>query len=139
MYKRLNTLIMKDKVGAKLLEIRMRKGIKQAEMADLMGIPESTYQRYETNQSNIDYPKLAEFAKKLKVPIYEFFPESSSTTNNNSNSGQGGGVNFGTQNFYLGNEVVNSALTKENEDLRGKLNDLESKLQELMERFPKSE
>jgi transcriptional regulator with XRE-family HTH domain len=130
---------MKDKVGSKLLEIRLERGLIQAEMADLLGIPESTYQNYELNKSKVDYQKLTEFAKKLKVGVHEFFPESSSTTNNNSNSGQGGGVNFGTQNFYLGNEVVNSALTKENEELRGKLNDLESKLHEFMERFPKSE
>ncbi len=127
-----------DFVGNKLLEIRKAKDFTQPEMAHLLNIPTTTYQNYENNISRVDYKKLMEFAKKLNVDIQEFHQAKTSYTHNNQNSGQVGGTNFGTQHFYLGDDAVNSALTKENEDLRGKLNDLESKLQELIERFPKN-
>jgi transcriptional regulator with XRE-family HTH domain len=130
---------MVDKIGSQLRDIRTSRGLTQAAMADLLDIPLTTYQNYETNKSRVDTQKIMEFANKLDVKVKEFYPDTTAFTQNNHDSGQGGGVNFGTQNFYLGDNVVNSALTKENEDLRGKLNDLESKLQEFMERFPKSE
>jgi transcriptional regulator with XRE-family HTH domain len=130
---------MIDKIGGQLRDIRTSRGLTQAAMADLLDIPLTTYQNYEMNKSRVDSQKVMEFAAKLNVKVQEFYPETTAFTQNNHDSGQGGGVNFGTQNFYLGDNVVNSALTKENEELRGEINELKSKLQEFMERFPKNE
>lgn len=130
---------MMDKIGNKLKDIRTSRDLTQAAMADLLDIPLTTYQNYELNKSRVDTQKIMEFATKLNVKVQEFYPDTTAFTQNNHDSGQGGGVNFGTQNFYLGDNVVNAAFAKENEALREKINDLETKLQDLLERFPKNE
>jgi hypothetical protein len=68
----------------------------------------------------------------LKVPIQELLPETVAITNNNS--GQGGSVVFGNQYLYLGDSTINQVLNKENNELREKLSNLESKLEELLKK-----
>lgn len=68
----------------------------------------------------------------MNVPIQELLPETFAITNNNHNAGQGGGVIFGNQYFYLGDNVANQALTNENEELREKLALLRRKIDELL-------
>lgn len=126
---------MKLTIGNRLLAIRQDRKMTQGEMADLLSVPESTYSRYERNESQLAYNKIVQFSELLNVPIQELLPETFSITNNNHNAGQGGGVIFGNQYFYLGDNVSNQALAKENQNLKEKLAVLEQKIEELLNKL----
>lgn len=91
---------MKLRIGSKLLSVRDDRRLSQAEMADLIGVPTSTYARIERNETSVEIEKLTQFAEKLGMAIQELLPETIAVTSRIDNSGFGGGVNFGTQNFY---------------------------------------
>ena len=122
------------KIGNQLLTIREGRKMTQADMADLLGIHLTTYQHYERNESAVNYAKIVKFAEILKVPIQEVLPDNVAITNNNHNSGQGGGIIFGNQYFYLGDNIANQALSQENKELKEKLALLEKKINELLEK-----
>lgn len=126
---------MKTRIGTRLLAIREERGMRQIDMAEMLDIPESTYARYERNESQVDYNKLVSFAKKLEIPVQELLPETVSITNNNHNSGQGGGVIFGNQYFYLGDELAKNGLVQENQELKSKVALLEEKIEKLLQQF----
>ncbi len=113
---------MKLRVGTKMLSIREDRRLSQADLADILGIPLSTYSRIERNESSIELEKLVGFADKLNIPIQELLPETLSITNNHHSSGQGGGVIFGNLyfNFYGSDEIAR---------LKEKIADLESRLE----------
>lgn len=121
---------MKLRIGNKLLAIREERAMTQIDMADLLGIPESTYARYERNETQVNYNKIVTFAEKLNLPVQELLPETVAITNNNS--GQGGSVVFGNQYVYLGDSVVNKNLSQENHELKERIALLEAKLEELL-------
>jgi transcriptional regulator with XRE-family HTH domain len=124
---------MKMRIGSRLLALRQEKGLSQLDMALLLELPESTYSRYERNESQVDYPKLAKFAEKLNIPIHELLPETVSINNNgNDNSGQGGGMIFGNQYFYFGDSVANSAIMQENKELKEKIVEMERKMEAIL-------
>ncbi|MGF1532107.1 MAG: helix-turn-helix transcriptional regulator [Bernardetiaceae bacterium] len=127
---------MKLRIGNKLRDLRENRKMTQAEMADLLDVPESTYSRYERNETQLSYNKIVKFAEMLNVPVQELLPETVSITNNNS--GQGGSVVFGNQNLYLGDSVVNQVLIREKEQLEEKIKNLEAKFAELLERLESS-
>ena len=132
---------MKLRIGTKLLAIREDRNMTQLDMADLLGIPDSTYARYERNETQIDYNKLVTFANKLKVPVHELLPDTVSINNNgNDNSqSQGGGMVFGNQYFYFGDSVANSVILKENKELKDKIADLEKKMETILAKMNKEE
>lgn len=121
---------MKLRIGNKLSTIREDRKMTQIEMAELLQIPESTYARYERNENQVGYDKIAKFAEMLNVPIQELLPDTFSVTNNSQ--GQGGSVVFGNQYVYVGDSVANKTLVKENQELKEKLALLEQKIDELL-------
>ncbi len=121
---------MKLRIGNKLSTIREDRKMTQIEMAELLQIPESTYARYERNESQVAYNKLVNFAELLNVPVQELLPETFAITNNSQ--GQGGSVVFGNQYVYVGDSVANKTLANENQELREKLALLEKKIDELL-------
>lgn len=124
---------MKLAIGQKLLTIREDRNMTQAEMADLLQIPDATYSRYERNETQTPYNKIVKFAELLHVPVQELLPETMSINTNNNNSGQGtGNFIFGSQYFYVGDSIANQALAQENQVLKEKLETLEKKLEELL-------
>lgn len=112
---------MKLRLGSRLLAIREERKLSQAEMADILGLPSSTYSRIERNETSVELEKLAGFAEALQVPIQELLPETLAITTNNNNSSQGGGVNFGTINYHFYGTDELSRLKAENEELKKKL------------------
>ncbi|TAF78041.1 MAG: XRE family transcriptional regulator [Bacteroidetes bacterium] len=119
---------MKLKIGNKLLSIRDERRLSQAEMADLLGVPTTTYARIERNESPVEIERVTDFSDKLQVPIQELLPETISITNNNQNWGQGGGIIFGNQYFYISKEETTEIMMQENAALRKKVSDLEKKI-----------
>lgn len=90
---------MKLKIGTKLYAIREERRLNQEEMADLLGISQSSYSRLERGESSIELDELVRFAKVLQVPIQDFLPETLTIHNENHN-GQGGFVVFGELNYH---------------------------------------
>jgi len=125
---------MKTRIGSRLLAIRQERGLTQADIAEVLGMPESSYARYERNETQIDYTKLVAFAEKLNVPVYDLLPETVSINNHNNNSGQGGGVIFGNQYFYFGENMANQAMLQENQVLKERIALLEMKIQAFLDK-----
>lgn len=134
---------MKLSIRHKLLSLREDRQITQAEMAHILQIPDTTYARYERNQSQVPYDKIVRFADLLNIPIQELLPDTMSIQgNNNHHSGQGGGaIVFGNLYFYVGDNVANEDLNKENqklsqenETLKERLEALEKKIEELLQK-----
>lgn len=92
----LNDMNVKTKVGAKLNELREKRGQSQAEFAELLELSAPAYARLERGETYIDLANLARIANILNVPIQEFLPDTL-TLNNNNHNGQGGqgGIFFG--------------------------------------------
>jgi transcriptional regulator with XRE-family HTH domain len=62
-------------IGNKIKSFRVEKGLSSVQVADLLGISESTYRRYETDKNYPDVNLLDKMAQLFEKPIYEFFPE----------------------------------------------------------------
>lgn len=126
---------MKLKVGEKLYTIRDKQNKNQVEMAELLGLSVSAYQRIERNESFVTYDQLMIFAKILEVPVQEFLPDTITLNNTNNQNGQGGMI-FGNiyNNYnYSDKEIVNEVQekNKEIEFLKEKLNSLETTITDL--------
>ncbi len=66
---------MKLKVGNKLLAIREERKINQTDMAELLSMSISAYQRLERSETFANYDQVMAFSKALEVPIQEFLPD----------------------------------------------------------------
>lgn len=120
-------------IGEKLKHFREERSLSQVEMSLLLGIPETTYSRYERSETKVDFNKLVSFAEKLKIPIQDLMPDTFTINYNNNTSEQGGGaLVFGNQYFYFGENTTNKSLLEENQVLKEKLELLEQKLDELL-------
>jgi transcriptional regulator with XRE-family HTH domain len=109
---------MKHRVGTKLLAIREERQLSQAEMADLLDLPTSTYSRFERNEASPELDKLVSFSNILGVPLQNLLPDSVAMTNQVNNAGYGGGVVFGNQYYYTTDNEQISKLQKELEQLK---------------------
>lgn len=57
------------KIPERLKELRQGKGLKQTELADLLGIKEVSYQRFEYGSSGIKLDKLIQLADFYNVSL----------------------------------------------------------------------
>lgn len=64
-------------IGDTLRQLRKAKNIKQPEMADLLGVSNTTYSRIENNQSPLDANLLPKIAKEFELPLESLFLENS--------------------------------------------------------------
>ena len=81
---------MKLKVGNKLFAIREERKINQTDMAELLSMSISAYQRLERSETFANYEQVMAFSKILEVPIQEFLPDTITLHNTNNQSEQGG-------------------------------------------------
>lgn len=117
---------MKISIGEKLLTIREDRRLTQVEMADVLGISPSAYQRIEKNIVSPTIEQALSFSDKLGIGILDLLPETLSIQNRPDN--QSGGVVFGNQtiNYYYGIEKAIAAKDKEIEILKSELSELKS-------------
>jgi transcriptional regulator with XRE-family HTH domain len=126
---------MKTRIGHRLLAIREGLNLTQVQMAERLNIPEATYGHYERNETQVEYEKIVKFAQLLNVPVQDLMPETVSVTSNYHNTGQGGGIVFGNQYFYVGDSAVNQALSQENKELRDALATMQKQMQYLFDKL----
>lgn len=77
-------------IGKKLRSLRVEKGFETVMMADKLGISETTYRRYERNESAPDLNMIEKIAAVLGKNFFDLLPETINQTNND----QKGGVAF---------------------------------------------
>lgn len=59
--------IIKTGIGKKISDLREDKGLKQADFAKIIGVTQSTIQRWESGESNIDHESLKKIAEYFYV------------------------------------------------------------------------
>ena len=109
---------MKLKLGSKLYQFREDRKLNQAEMAELLAVSPSTYSRLERNETSVDFEQVAQFSKKLNIPIQDFLPDTVSVDCHNNTQG---GVVFGTYNFYANPAAEQANMKQEIETLKTQL------------------
>lgn len=125
---------MKIRIGNRLLQAREAKDYNQAQMCDFLGISQSAYSRIERNEVGVDIEEVANFSKKLQIPIQEFLPETTSIHSTSQGNQNGQGLVLG--NIYNYNYADKDETTKqlqvdldksqqENSFLKEKIKDLE--------------
>lgn len=60
-------------IASKLQEIRIKSGLTQDKLGELVGVSCQQIQKYESAKNRITSSRLFEFSQILKVPITEFF------------------------------------------------------------------
>nr|DAP92771.1 MAG TPA: helix-turn-helix domain protein [Caudoviricetes sp.] len=61
-------------VGMNIKQVRKKKGLKQKELAELIGFSESSISKYEQGLIQIPNTVLERIAKVLEVPLFEILP-----------------------------------------------------------------
>lgn len=61
------------KIGNIIKKMRIQKGLSQKKMAELLGIPYSTYSNYENNNRTPDVDTLMRIAAALDVEVWDLF------------------------------------------------------------------
>ena len=64
---------LKDHVGRRIAEIRERKGLSQADVAEMLRTTVSNLQRIEYGTQNVTIETLVKIANALGVAVIEFF------------------------------------------------------------------
>lgn len=140
-------LLLKDRVhhGHNIRRIRLKQGLKQDAMADLVNLSQQTVSRYEKTR-DIDEEMLERFAKALKVPIelLEASEEEAlsitfeNITNNNSDHAISNSNTLGRDGNYGDNHNIYNPIEKITElyerllkEEKEKYNTLEQRLADL--------
>jgi transcriptional regulator with XRE-family HTH domain len=102
---------MKIRIGNRLLQARETKDYNQTEMSNFLGISQSAYSRIERNEVGVDIEEVANFSKKLQIPIQEFLPETTSIHSTSQGNQNGQGLVLG--NIYNYNYADKDETTKQ--------------------------
>ncbi|MDT8413184.1 MAG: helix-turn-helix transcriptional regulator [Vicingaceae bacterium] len=63
------------KIGSKLKSFRIEKGLNPVQVAEAIGVSESTYRRYEADKTYPDINVLDKMARLFEKPIADFFKD----------------------------------------------------------------
>lgn len=112
---------MKIKIGTRLHSIRNEKKLTQDEMADILGIPSTTYGRIERGETSVQFDDLSKYSEALGLPIQDLLPEIFAI-HNNHNQNQSGLIFGNIYNYYDRTEYTKELEIKikllENENLK---------------------
>lgn len=73
--KRTNKETQNEKLLRLLKEIRQERGIRQTELADRLGVPQSFVSKYESGDRRLDILELRKVCEAIGVPFEEFIRE----------------------------------------------------------------
>lgn len=62
-----------EEIGARLRELRKRKGLTQEQLAEMMGVTPQQVHQYENGSSRLNTDKLQAAALAVSVPVASFF------------------------------------------------------------------
>jgi transcriptional regulator with XRE-family HTH domain len=75
------------KIGSKIKGLRVEKGMTTTKMAELLGISDPTYRRYENDKSFPDIVMVDNIAKVLGIFFLDLLPDAIVFTNNDQKGG----------------------------------------------------
>lgn len=100
------------KIGNNLRKIRIERGLKQENMADLLGLSQSGYNKIERNLHDVNQEKMDAFAEKLDVKKEDLLELDTKyiqeVHNHNTIDKQAQNQHFYTYNENLMNELISS-------------------------------
>ena len=64
--------IQQEKLQELLRQIRQDKGIRQVELAEKLGVPQSYVSKYESGDRRLDVLELRQICSAMNIPIKEF-------------------------------------------------------------------
>ncbi len=62
-------------IGSKIVEYRKQANITQEELAEFLGCSQGQVSKYERGERDVSAFELARLARRLQVPIEEFYPD----------------------------------------------------------------
>ena len=96
------------KIGNNLRKIRIERGLKQENMADLLGLSQSGYNKIERNLHDVNQEKLEFFAEKLAVKLEDLLElDTNYMQENHNNTIENNAQN---QNIYKCNQELTNEL-----------------------------
>lgn len=97
------------KIGNNLRKIRLERGLKQENMADLLGLSQSGYNKIERNLHDVNQEKLEIFAEKLEIKKEDLLDIDTSyiqEVHNNTIDKQAQNQHFYNYNEQITNELI---------------------------------
>jgi transcriptional regulator with XRE-family HTH domain len=79
-------------IGNKLKSLRVEKGYESVLMADKLGISETTYRRYERNESAPDINMLEKIAKVYDIELFDLLKDDKLVFNQQNKKGDNNGL-----------------------------------------------
>lgn len=67
--------IQQEKLQELLRQIRQDKGIRQVELAEKLGVPQSYVSKYESGDRRLDVLELRRICSAMDIPVKEFIQE----------------------------------------------------------------
>lgn len=67
-----NSLTQEARLQALLREVRKKAGVRQADLAERLGQPQSFVSKYESGERRLDIIELREVCQALDLPLQEF-------------------------------------------------------------------
>jgi len=67
-----NSLIAEAELQALLREVRTEAGLRQADLAEQLRLPQSFVSKYESGERRLDILELRQVCEVLRVPLQEF-------------------------------------------------------------------
>lgn len=126
---------MKLKIGNQLQTIRIDQGLKQQEIAELLGLSLSTYARLERNETSAELTDLMRYSEILNVPVSEFLPETLALNNRNNDNNIVSGMVFGNFTYNANSDIELTNTKHELEKANIKIKSLEDKIQLLNDKI----
>jgi transcriptional regulator with XRE-family HTH domain len=109
-------------IGNKLKSLRIEKGFQPLDMAEKLNISETTYRRYERNESSPDIKMLEKIANLYDISINDIIKEDKYVFYNSKNKGDN-----------IGNVVINQLSEKLNEQYELRLKEKDELIRLLQE------
>ncbi len=73
--KKKNKNVQREKFQELLKRIRQDKGIRQIELAEKLGVPQSFISKYESGDRQLDILELRQVCQAIGIPLQEFIRE----------------------------------------------------------------
>ena len=76
-----NLEVQRAKLYTLLKKTRQDKGIRQVELAEKLGVPQSFISKYESGDRRLDILELRQVCKAISIPLQEFIKELENSLN----------------------------------------------------------
>ncbi|PKP48861.1 MAG: hypothetical protein CVT95_03935 [Bacteroidetes bacterium HGW-Bacteroidetes-12] len=93
-------------IGSKIKGFRTERGLSSQQVADALGVSESTYRRYEADKSFPDINAIDKMAQLFNQPIQAFFPEQVQQNNHKQVGGTAIALSIGATINQLSDKLV---------------------------------